>query len=68
MRCAGKQPGDVWFENDAENYEITEDCTPGKTVVVLSLLSLSPPMLTARFDPDVGALRFNESGSYLKRR
>lgn len=69
VTCARKQPGEVWFENDdAENYDITEDCIPGKAGEVLVLLYLSSSMLDARFDPNVGVRRFNENGSYVKRR
>lgn len=66
---ARKQPGEVWFENDdAENYEVTEECMPGKAGEVLVLLYLSAPMLDARYDPNVGVRRYNEQGSYVKRR
>jgi Zn-dependent peptidase ImmA (M78 family) len=69
IRSARKQPGEVWFENDdAENYEVTEDCIPGRTGEVLVLLYLSLQMFDARFDPNVGIRRFNEQGSYVKRR
>ncbi|MCA3076582.1 MAG: ImmA/IrrE family metallo-endopeptidase [Rhodocyclaceae bacterium] len=69
IASARKQPGEVWFENDdAENYEVIEDCIPGKVGEVLVLLYLSSSMLDARFDPNVGARRYNESGSYVKRR
>jgi Zn-dependent peptidase ImmA (M78 family) len=69
IASARKQPGEVWFENDdAENYEVTEECIPGKAGEVLVLLYLSSPMLDAHFDPNVGVRRFNEMGSYLKRR
>lgn len=69
VASARKQPGEVWFENDdAENYEVTEDCILGKRGEVLVLLYLSSPMLDARFDPNVGVRRFNERGSYVKRR
>jgi IrrE N-terminal-like domain len=65
---ARKQPGEVWFENDdAENYEVTEECMPGKVGEVLVLLYLSSPMLEARFDPNVGVRRYNDKGSYVKR-
>jgi Zn-dependent peptidase ImmA (M78 family) len=69
VTSARKQPGEVWFENDdAENYEITEECIPGKEGEVLVLLYLSSSMLDARFDSNVGVRRFNEHGSYVKRR
>jgi len=64
-----KQPAEVWFENsDAEQYEVTEDCIQGRSGEVLVLLYLSPKMFDARFDPNVGVRRFNERGSYVKRR
>lgn len=66
---ARKQPGEVWFENDdAESYEVTEECTPGKAGEVIVLLYLSSPMFDARFDPNVGVRRYNDKGSYVKRR
>jgi len=66
---ASKQPGEVWFENDdAEHYEVTEECMPGKSGEVLVLLYLSSSMLNARFDPNVGVRRYNETGSYVKRK
>lgn len=69
VTSARKQPGEVWFENDdAENCELTEECIHGKAGEVLVLLYLSSPMLEARFDPNVGVRRFNEHGSYVKRR
>lgn len=69
VASARKQPGEVWFENDdAENYEVTEECIPGKAGEVLVLLYLSSSMLDARFDPNVGVRRFNEHGSYVRRR
>ena len=69
MTSARKQPAEVWFENDdAGNYEVTEECISSKTGEVLVLLYLSSRMLDARFDPNVGVRRFNEHGSYVKRR
>lgn len=66
---ARKQPGEIWFENsDAENYEVTEECMPGRAGEVLVLLYLSSPMLDARYDPNVGVRRYNDQGSYVKRR
>jgi len=41
---------------------------PGKSGEVLVLLYLSSPMLDARYDPNVGLRRFNDQGSYVKRR
>ncbi len=69
ITSARKQPCEVWFENDdAESYEVTEECIPGKAGEVLVLLYLSSQMLNARFDPNVGVRRFNDRGSYVKRR
>ena len=69
VKSARKQPGEVWFENeDADNFDLTEDCIPGKAGEVMVLLYLSTSMLDARFDPNVGIRRFNEGGSYVKRR
>ena len=66
---AREQPGEVWFENDdAENYESTEECILDKGGEVVVLLYLSSSMLVARYDPNVGVRRFNERGSYVKRR
>lgn len=62
----GKQPAEVWFENsDAENYEVQEHCTHGKSGEVLVLVYLAGNMLNAGFDPDVGNRRYNEFGSYV---
>jgi hypothetical protein len=69
IKAPRKQPGEVWFENsDAENFSVFEDCIPGKAGEVIVLLHLSSPMLNAQFDPEVGKRRFNEYGSYVKRR
>jgi hypothetical protein len=66
---ARKQPGEVWFENlDADDYELTEECIQVRGADVLVLLYLSAPMLDAQFDPNVGVRRYNEHGSYVKRR
>lgn len=65
-----KQPAEVWFENDdADGYEILEHCHPMANGEVLVLLYLTDSeMLDARFDPHVGERRYNEFGSYLKRK
>jgi hypothetical protein len=66
---ARKQPAEVWYQNaDAERYEITEECVLGRAGEVIVLLYLSAPMLDARFDPDVGVRRYNDKGSYVKRK
>lgn len=64
-----KQPAEVWFENDdAERYEVFESCTQGRTGEVLVILHLTPKMMDARFDPNVGVRRYNEHGSYVRRK
>jgi len=64
----GKQPAEAWFDNnDAENFEVFEDCVPGKNGEVFVLLYLETDMMDAGFDPDVGR-RYNQYGSYASRR
>jgi hypothetical protein len=52
---AGKQPADVWFDNDdASNYEMAEECIAGHGGSVLVLLTLADDeMLSAGFDRDL---------------
>jgi Zn-dependent peptidase ImmA (M78 family) len=65
----GKQPAEAWFENDdAENYEVQEDCIAWRDGQILVLLMLESSMMDARFDPNVGNRRYNEYGSYAPRR
>jgi hypothetical protein len=66
----GKQPGEVWFENDdAEEYEILEHCQLVGNGEVLVLLYLTDAeMLEAGFDPNVGQRRYNEFGAYFGKR
>jgi hypothetical protein len=46
-----KQPADVWFENsDADDFEVYEDCFPGKDGEVLVLLYLEADMMEAEFE------------------
>jgi hypothetical protein len=46
-----KQPAEVWFENsDADDFEVYEDCVPGKDGEVLVLLYLETDMMEAEFD------------------
>jgi hypothetical protein len=69
LPSARKQPAEVWFENaDADRYEVTEECIQGRAGEILVLLYLTSNMLNAAFDPNVGVRRFNEFGSYVKRR
>ncbi len=51
----GRQPADVWFENDdADKYEIAEECIVGHGRSVLVLLTLNDDgMLDAGFDRDL---------------
>jgi Zn-dependent peptidase ImmA (M78 family) len=51
----GKQSADVWFDNDdAGNYEIFEECMPGRVGEILVLLSIdNEEMLEASFDRDL---------------
>ncbi|WP_354678496.1 ImmA/IrrE family metallo-endopeptidase [Cupriavidus plantarum] len=53
QRCAGKQSADAWFSNDdAEKYEVFEQCMPGRSGEVLVLLYLTDTdMFEARFNP-----------------
>jgi Zn-dependent peptidase ImmA (M78 family) len=57
IACDGprKQPADVWFDNDdADKYEITEECIPAHGRTILALLSVANEgMLTAGFDRDL---------------
>jgi len=65
----GKQPAEVWFENDdAENYTILESCIEGRAGEALVLLHLEDKMLSAGFDPNVGTRKYNEYGSYVARK
>lgn len=65
----GKQPAEVWFENqDADRYEMSECCMPGRAGEIMVLLYLGSKMLEARFDPNVGNRKFNEHGSRVTRK
>ncbi|MEK7886306.1 ImmA/IrrE family metallo-endopeptidase [Burkholderia contaminans] len=62
----GKQSADAWFENDdAEKYEVLEQCIGSVGGTALVLLYLQPDMLDAGFDWTVGNRRYNERGSYV---
>lgn len=50
----GRQPADVWFENDdADKYEVSEECIAGHGRSVLVLLALEDDALDAGFDRDL---------------
>lgn len=62
----GKQSADAWFENDdAEQYEVLEQCMSIRPGEALVLLYLQPEMLEAGFDWNVGNRRYTEHGSYV---
>jgi hypothetical protein len=51
---AGQQSADAWFDNDdAEKYEVSEECVPYGTGRALVLLHLSDAMLNAGYDKDL---------------
>jgi hypothetical protein len=54
-----KQSADAWFENDdAERYELLEQCVPGMPGRVMVTLYLSEDeMLEAEYDRDVAFRR-----------
>lgn len=65
----GKQPAEAWFENlDADQYEMSECCMPGRAGEIMVLLYLGSKMLNARYDPYVGHRKFNEYGSRVTRK
>ncbi len=68
--CRGlaKQPADVWFENDeADKYEVQEQCIGSTADTALVLLYLEPAMLEVTLD--WGANRkYDKDGSYVFRR
>ena len=65
----GKQPGEVWFENDdADHFEVFESSIRGRDNEVLVLVYLSEKMQDARYDPNVGQRKYNEHGSYVTRK
>jgi hypothetical protein len=68
--CRGlyKQSADAWFQNDdADKYEVREQCVPAGQADALVLLYLEPKMLDAGPDWNVGR-KYNEHGSYFARR
>lgn len=68
-RYLGKQSADAWFENDdADKYEVLEQCVLSHGGQALVLLYLESSMLEAGFDWNVGNRRYNEHGSYVPRR
>jgi Zn-dependent peptidase ImmA (M78 family) len=52
---AGKQAAETWFTNDdADKFEVLEECTPGRSGEVLVLLNIiDGEMLDAGFDRDL---------------
>ncbi|WP_418119110.1 ImmA/IrrE family metallo-endopeptidase [Variovorax sp. 350MFTsu5.1] len=67
-RGLGKQPADVWFENDdAGKFEVQEQCIGSAEGTALVMLYLESSMLEAGFDWTVGR-KYNEYGSYVARR
>ncbi|MFN9470992.1 ImmA/IrrE family metallo-endopeptidase [Acidovorax sp.] len=65
--CLGlfKQSAETWFQNDdADKYEVREQCISSFDSTVLVLLYLESPMLKAGFDWSVNR-RYNEHGSYV---
>lgn len=64
-----KQSADTWFENDdAEEFEVLEQCTLTTNGDVLVLLYLTDTEMFKRgFDPEVGNRRYNEFGPYIPR-
>lgn len=66
----GKQSADAWFTNDdADRYEVLEQCVPLRGDEVLVLLYLADSkMMYVGFDPGVGNRRYNEHGSYVPSR
>lgn len=68
--CRGlaKQPADVWFENDeADKYEVQEQCVPSIGGSALILLYLEFAMLEARLDWGASQ-KYDQHGSCVPRR
>lgn len=61
-----KQPAETWFENDdADQYEILEQCMVSTKDHVLVLLYLNDSeMFNVGFDPNVGKSRFSNKTSW----
>ena len=53
---------------DADEYEMSECCMPGRAGEILVLLYLGSKMLNARYDPHVGTRKFNQYGSRVTRK
>jgi len=67
-RGLGKQPADVWFENDdAGEFEVQEQCIGSVEGTALVMLYLESSMLEAGFDWTVGR-KYTQYGSYVTRR
>lgn len=68
-KILGKQSADAWFTNDdAEDYEVYEQCLPSQNGEALVLIYLSTAaMQNRKFDSGVGNRKYNEHGSYVQR-
>lgn len=68
--CRGlaKQPADAWFENDeADKYEVQEQCIGSTADTALVLLYLEPAMLEVSLDWGVNR-KYDKDGSYVFRK
>lgn len=68
--CRGlaKQPADLWFENDeADNYEVQEQCIASMAGTALVLIYLEPAMLEVTLDWGT-SLKYDKDGSYVLRK
>lgn len=67
-RGLGKQSADAWFQNDdAEKYEVREQCIASTAGTALVLIYLQSDMLYARPDWDAGR-KYDARGSYVSKR
>lgn len=66
----GKQPAEAWFTNDdADEFEVLEDCVPHRNGEILVLLYLTDAEMMERgFDANAGERRYGEHGSYVVRK
>lgn len=63
-RSLGKQSADAWFKNnDAEKYEVLEQCIGSFGGTALVLIYLQPDMLSAKFEWNAANRRYSEWGS-----
>ncbi|AQV92667.1 ImmA/IrrE family metallo-endopeptidase [Cupriavidus necator] len=69
QRCSGKQPAEVWFSNDeADKYEVLEQCMPGRPGEVLVLLYLKDTeMFEAPFESSAFGRSYGAKGGYVGR-